>query len=153
MERWNTAQSSARNGHQLVHPQVGQQQASLWISCIQNCCCGGRGVRKDEGAWLAFACAGTRSFLQALPFPPTLTQARKPKVHPRVLESVVVDEALPLDLPLGTKLFLFESEADSEMVILCEGSRAAAKLCLDEYCKDGSEAYDLDDPLVVVVEG
>ena len=70
-----------------------------------------------------------------------------------MLESVVVDEALPLDLPLGTKLFLFESEADSEMVILCEASRAAAKLCLDEYCKDGSEAYDLDDPLVVVVEG
>ena len=92
-------------------------------------------------------------FFKAHPFPPTLTQARKPKVHPRVLESVVVDEALPLDLPLGTKLFLFESEADSEMVILCEGSRAAAKLCLDEYCKDGSEAYDLDDPLVVVVEG
>ena len=72
-----------------------------------------------------------------------------------MLESVVVDEELPVDPPLGTKLFIFEHEADSEMVIVCEATKAAATKCLDEYyaSKGGSEAYDLDDPMVVVVEG
>ena len=72
-----------------------------------------------------------------------------------MLESVFVDEALPLDLPLGTKLFLFENEADPEMVLVCEASKAAATTCLDEVYshKGGSEAYDLNDPMVVTVEG
>ena len=76
-----------------------------------------------------------------------------PDTRPRVLSSVTLDEALSA-MPVGIKVYLFESEADSEMVFLCAATRAAAVAGLDLYYghKGGSENYDLDHPITATVE-
>ena len=55
---------------------------------------------------------------------------------------------------MGTTLFIFEHEADSEMVFLRAATRAAAQRGLDEcYAhKGGAENYDLDKPSQVTVQ-
>ena len=74
-----------------------------------------------------------------------------PASEPRLLSSVVLDDALPAP-KAGTTLYIFESEADSETVFLCASTRAAAQAGLDNFCEGGSESYDLDHPLQVTVE-
>ena len=84
-------------------------------------------------------------------FPP---QAREPELCPRILKDsdVLVDKALAPP-SVGAELYVFEHEADAEMVIVCAAMRSAAETCLDKYYahKGGSEAYDLDDALKVTV--
>ena len=76
-----------------------------------------------------------------------------PDSQPRILSSVAIDEALQAP-KVGTVLYVFEHEADSEMVFLCAATRAAAQRGLDKYYghKGGAECYDLIHPLQVTVE-
>ncbi len=100
----------------------------------------------DGGYWAFLASKGAQAKLLQL-------QQASPDSQPRLLTSVVLDEALPA-LKAGTTLYVFEHEADSEMVFLCASTRAAAQAGLDKYYKNkgGSECYDLDSPLQVTVE-
>ena len=79
-------------------------------------------------------------------------QQSAPDSQPRILSSVVLDEAVKAP-KAGTILFVFEHEADSEMVFLCAATRAAAQCGLDKYYKGGAESYDLDHPLQVTPNG
>ena len=80
-------------------------------------------------------------------------QQSAPDSQPRILSSVTLDGALQAP-QVGTTLYIFEHEADSEMVFLCAATRAAAQRGLDEaYAhKGGAENYDLDHPLQVTVQ-
>ncbi len=99
-----------------------------------------------SGYWAFTTSAGAQAKLLEL-------QQSTPDSQPRVLSSVTLDEALQAP-QAGTTLYLFEHEADSEMVFLCAAKRAAAKRALDTYYahKGGSECYDLDHPQQVTVQ-
>ena len=100
-----------------------------------------------SGYWAFTTSAGAQAKLLEL-------QQSSPDSQPRALPSVTLDEALQQAPQAGTTLYLFENEADSEMVFLCAASRAAAKRALDTYYahKGGSENYDLDHPQQVTVQ-
>lgn len=99
-----------------------------------------------SGYWAFLTSEGAQTKLHQL-------EQAAPDSQPRILSSVVLDEAL-LPPAVGTTLYIFEHEADSEMVFLCAATRAAAQHGLDKYYghKGGAECYDLSHPLQVIVQ-
>ena len=100
----------------------------------------------DTGYWAFLTSKGAQDKLAEL-------LKTSPDSQPRILSSVTLDGAVK-SLVVGTTLYIFEHEADSEMVFLCAASRSAAESGLNNYYahKGGAEVYDLDHPLQVTVE-